>query len=32
MDEWHKAFNVKTGDKLYKKPADRIRTVKFTGQ
>ncbi len=25
MDAWHKAFNVKEGDKLYKKPADRIR-------
>jgi putative endopeptidase len=25
MDAWYKAFNVKEGDKLYKKPADRIR-------
>ena len=25
MDAWYKAFDVKEGDKLYKKPADRIR-------
>ncbi len=25
MDAWYKAFNVKQGDKLYKKPEDRIR-------
>jgi putative endopeptidase len=25
MDAWYKAFNVKEGDPLYKKPADRIR-------
>ncbi|WP_300602653.1 M13 family metallopeptidase [Niabella sp.] len=25
MDAWYKAFNVKEGDKLYKKPEDRIR-------
>ena len=25
MDEWYKAFDVKPGDKLYKKPEDRIR-------
>ncbi len=25
MDAWYKAFNVQEGDKLYKKPADRIR-------
>ncbi|MBB6612725.1 M13 family metallopeptidase [Pontibacter sp. Tf4] len=25
MDAWYKAFNVKPGDKLYKKPEDRIR-------
>ncbi|MGV3588139.1 MAG: M13 family metallopeptidase [Adhaeribacter sp.] len=25
MDAWYKAFNVQPGDKLYKKPADRIR-------
>ena len=25
MDAWYKAFNVKAGDKLYKKPEDRIR-------
>jgi putative endopeptidase len=25
MDAWYKAFNVKEGDKLYKKSADRIR-------
>ena len=25
MDEWYKAFNVTEGDKLYKKPEDRIR-------
>lgn len=25
MDAWYKAFNVKEGDKLYKKPGDRIR-------
>ncbi len=24
MDAWYKAFNVKPGDKLYKKPEDRI--------
>ncbi|SDC87209.1 M13 family metallopeptidase [Niabella drilacis] len=25
MDAWYKAFQVKPGDKLYKKPGDRIR-------
>ena len=25
MDAWYKAFNVKAGDKLYKKSSDRIR-------
>ncbi|SDC87233.1 M13 family metallopeptidase [Niabella drilacis] len=25
MDAWYKAFDVKEGDKLYKKPEDRIR-------
>jgi putative endopeptidase len=25
MDAWYEAFNVQPGDKLYKKPADRIR-------
>ncbi|MGV3640187.1 MAG: M13 family metallopeptidase [Adhaeribacter sp.] len=25
MDAWYEAFQVKPGDKLYKKPADRIR-------
>ena len=25
MDAWYKAFNVKEGDKLYKKSEDRIR-------
>ena len=25
MDEWYKAFNIKPGDKLYKKPEERIR-------
>lgn len=25
MDEWYKAFNVQPGDKLYKKPEERIR-------
>lgn len=25
MDSWYKAFNVQPGDKLYKKPEDRIR-------
>jgi putative endopeptidase len=25
MDAWYKAFNVQEGDKLYKKPADRIK-------
>ena len=25
MDEWYKAFNIKPGDKLYKKPEDRIK-------
>lgn len=25
MDEWYLAFNVQPGDKLYKKPEDRIR-------
>ena len=25
MDAWYKAFDVKSGDKLYKKPEDRIR-------
>lgn len=25
MDAWYEAFNVKEGDKLYKKPEDRIR-------
>jgi putative endopeptidase len=25
MDAWYRAFNVKPGDKLYKKPEDRIR-------
>jgi putative endopeptidase len=25
MDAWYKAFDVKPGDKLYKKPEDRIR-------
>lgn len=25
MDAWYKAFDVKTGDKLYKKPEERIR-------
>jgi putative endopeptidase len=25
MDAWYKAFNIKPGDKLYKKPEDRIR-------
>ncbi len=25
MDAWYKAFNVKPGDKLYKKPQDRIK-------
>ena len=25
VDEWYKAFDVKEGDKLYKKPADRIK-------
>lgn len=25
MDAWYEAFNVKPGDKLYKKPEDRIR-------
>ncbi len=25
MDAWYKAFNVKAGDKLYKKPEERIR-------
>ncbi len=25
MDAWYNAFNVKEGDKLYKKPGDRIR-------
>ncbi len=25
MDEWYKAFKVKPGDKLYKKPEDRIK-------
>jgi putative endopeptidase len=25
MDAWYKAFNVRPGDKLYKKPEDRIR-------
>lgn len=25
MEAWYKAFNVKEGDKLYKKPEDRIR-------
>ncbi len=25
MDAWYKAFNVKSGDKLYKKPEDRIK-------
>lgn len=24
MDAWYKAFNIKAGDKLYKKPAERI--------
>ena len=25
MDAWYKAFDIKEGDKLYKKPEDRIR-------
>ena len=25
MDAWYKAFDVKPGDKLYKKPEDRIK-------
>lgn len=25
MDAWYKAFNIKPGDKLYKKPKDRIK-------
>jgi putative endopeptidase len=25
MDAWYKAFDVQPGDKLYKKPEDRIR-------
>lgn len=25
MDAWYEAFNIKPGDKLYKKPEDRIR-------
>jgi len=25
MDAWYEAFDVKPGDKLYKKPEDRIR-------
>ncbi|WP_254153769.1 M13 family metallopeptidase [Chryseosolibacter indicus] len=25
MDAWYKAFNVKPGDKLYKKPEDRVK-------
>jgi putative endopeptidase len=25
MDAWYEAFNVKPGDKLYRKPADRIK-------
>jgi putative endopeptidase len=25
MDAWYKAFNIKPGDKLYKKPEERIR-------
>lgn len=25
MDAWYKAFNIQPGDKLYKKPEDRIR-------
>ena len=25
MDAWYKAFNVKPGDKLYKKPEDRMK-------
>lgn len=25
MDEWYKAFDVKPGDKLYKKPEDRVK-------
>ena len=25
IDAWYKAFNVKPGDKMYKKPAERIR-------
>jgi putative endopeptidase len=25
IDAWYAAFNIKTGDKMYKKPADRIR-------
>lgn len=25
MDAWYKAFGVQPGDKLYKKPEDRIR-------
>ncbi len=25
MDAWYKAFNIKPGDKLYKKPEDRIK-------
>jgi putative endopeptidase len=25
MDAWYEAFNVKPGDKLYKKPEDRIK-------
>jgi len=25
MDEWYRAFNIKPGDKLYKKPEDRIK-------
>ena len=25
VDAWYKAFDVKEGDKLYKKPEDRIK-------
>jgi putative endopeptidase len=25
MDAWYKAFDVKPGDKLYKKPEERIK-------
>ena len=25
MDAWYKAFNIQPGDKLYKKPEDRIK-------